>query len=253
MSGRAGTPRDDTERRLLVVIPAYNEEGSLGPVLTELTTTVPEADVVVVSDGSRDRTATVARGCGVAVVELPFNLGIGGALRTGFKYAVRHGYVQAVQFDADGQHDPAAIRALEDGLDGGADLVIGSRFAEGGTVTYRVGRVRRTAMAILARFVRMLTHRALTDTSSGFRGFSRRALEYFAETYPIEYLDSVEALVMADAAGFVIDEVPVRIRERVSGQPSARNFRLVYYYLRLLVVMIVRIGRRDRQPIEAPV
>ena len=247
-----GDPAPPTSR-VLVIIPAYNEEASLPRVLEELTTTVPAADVVVVSDGSLDRTARVARHSGVAVVELPFNLGIGGALRTGFKYAVRHGYTRAVQFDADGQHDPAEISALERGLDAGADLVVGSRFAAGGEVTYQVGRSRRAAMRVLARFVRTLIHRDLTDTSSGFRGFSSRALEYFAQTYPVEYLDSVEALVMADVAGLAIDEVPVRMRERMSGEPSARNFRLVYYYLRLLVVMILRIGQRDRQPIEAPV
>src|SRR3954449_13480228 len=122
MSDAAGRTRD----RTLVIIPAFNEEDSLGPVLTELTAVVPPADVVVVSDGSIDLTAQVARGAGVTVVELPFNLGIGGALRAGFKYAVRNGYRRAVQFDADGQHDPGEIAALERGLDRGADLVIGS-------------------------------------------------------------------------------------------------------------------------------
>lgn len=242
-------------RQMLVIIPAYNEEESLPRVLEELTTTVPDADVLVISDGSLDHTAEVGRHHGVAVVELPFNLGIGGALRTGFKYAVRYGYARAVQFDADGQHDPTEIHALERGLDSGADLVIGSRFADGSErdEDYLVGRWRRAAMTVLARFVRTLIHRDLTDTSSGFRGFSRRALEYFAKTYPVEYLDSVEALVMADAAGLVIDEVPVRMRQRMSGQPSARNFQLAYYYLRLLVVMVLRIGRRHPEPIEASV
>src|SRR4051794_39483860 len=220
MSDAAGRTRD----RTLVIIPAFNEEESLGPVLTELTAVVPPGDVLVVSDGSIDLTAQVARDAGVTVVELPFNLGIGGALRAAFKYAVRNGYRRGVQFDADGQHDPDEIAALERGLDAGADLVIGSRFATDGVVTYRVGRARRLAMTFLARFVRALIHRRLTDTSSGFRGFSARALEYFARTYPIEYLDSVEALVMADAAGLTIAEVPVRMRERFSGQPSARNF-----------------------------
>jgi glycosyltransferase involved in cell wall biosynthesis len=236
---------------LLVIIPAFDEEGSLGPVLAELARVVPAADVVVVSDGSLDDTVPVAKAAGVAVIALPYNLGIGGALRTGFKYAVRHGYERAVQFDADGQHDPAEIQALERGLDGGADLVVGSRFAADGEVSYRVGPARRAAMRFLAGFVHALIHRRLTDTSSGFRGFSRRALIYFAGTYPIEYMDSVEALVLADAAGLVIDEVPVRMRERLSGQPSARNLRLVYYYLRLLVVMTLRIGRHDILPVEA--
>jgi glycosyltransferase involved in cell wall biosynthesis len=235
----------------LVIIPAYNEEESLGAVLDELTTFVRPRDVVVVSDGSLDRTADIARRAGVAVVELPYNLGIGGALRTGFKYAVRQGYNRAVQFDADGQHCPGEIAALERGLEAGADLVIGSRFASE-SVEYRVGRARRLAMTFLAWFVRTLIHQPLTDTSSGFRGFSSRALGYFAATYPIEYLDSVEALVLADAEGLVIAEVPVQMRERLSGQPSARNFRLAYYYVRLLIVMTLRIGKR-RHPVEASV
>ncbi len=247
------TPVEEGGARVLVIIPAYNEEASLGAVLAELVEVVPRRDVVVVSDGSVDRTVEVARRAGVAVVELPFNLGIGGALRAGFKFAVRHGYPRAVQFDADGQHDPAEIGALNRGLESGADLVIGSRFADGGRVGYRVGRLRRAAMGLLARFVRTLIRQDLTDTSSGFRGFSARTLEYFATTYPIEYLDSVEALVIAHAAGLTICEVPVHMRDRVSGQPSARNVRLVYYYLRLLVVMTIRIGQRDRLPIEAPV
>ena len=246
-------PNRRTDSTLLVIIPAYNEEGSLGTVLTELHETIPDADVVVISDGSLDRTAEVARNAGAAVVDLPFNLGIGGALRTGFKFAVRHGYTRAVQFDADGQHDPAEIAALERGLDSGLDLVIGSRFADGGEVTYPVGRLRRRAMKILARFVQSLIGQDLTDTSSGFRGFSRTALDCFARTYPIEYLDSVEALVMAHTAGLAVGEVPVRIRGRMSGEPSARKLRLAYYYLRLLVVMTIRIGQDDRKPVEAVV
>ena len=246
-------PNRRTDSALLVIIPAYNEEGSLGTVLTELHETIPDADVVVISDGSLDRTAEVARNSGAAVVDLPFNLGIGGALRTGFKFAVRHGYTRAVQFDADGQHDPAEIAALERGLDSGLDLVIGSRFADGGEVTYPVGHLRRRAMKILARFVQSLIGQDLTDTSSGFRGFSRTALDCFARTYPIEYLDSVEALVMAHTAGLAVGEVPVRIRGRMSGEPSARKLRLAYYYLRLLVVMTIRIGQDDRKPVEAVV
>src|SRR3954466_3715473 len=112
----------------LVIIPAYNEEEALPATLAELAAIRPDLDVLVVSDGSRDKTAALARAAGVAVVELPFNLGIGGALQTGFRYAVRHGYERAVQFDADGQHDPREIATLESGLDDGAGMVVGSRF-----------------------------------------------------------------------------------------------------------------------------
>jgi glycosyltransferase involved in cell wall biosynthesis len=225
--------------RTLVVIPAYNEEQSLPSVLEELADQTPEYDVLVISDGSVDRTAAIARAAGAHVAELPFNLGIGGALRTGFAFAVRNGYDQAVQFDADGQHDPLAVEKLLAPLAGGADMVIGSRFAEGGAVTYEVSGVRRRAMKVLQRLVRRLVGRDFTDTSSGFRSFSRPMLEYFATTYPVEYMDSVEALVMASNAGFHVEEIPVNMRGRTGGAPSNRRLRLVYYYVRLLVVLVV--------------
>jgi len=222
----------------LFVIPAYNEEDALPAVLKELREQMPGFDVVVISDGSTDRTADAAREVGVAVVELPFNLGIGGALRTGFAYAVRNGYQRAVQFDADGQHDPLQVTVLLAGLDRGADMVIGSRFAEGGAVTYPVGRVRRSAMRFLEVLVHFSAGERFSDTSSGFRAFSRPMLEYFARTYPVEYMDSVEALVMACNAGFTVTEAAVNMRGRTGGAPSTRRVKLVYYYVRLVIVIL---------------
>ncbi len=237
--------------RALVIIPAYNEASSLPRVLDELARERPDLDVLVVSDGSTDRTAAVARSAGVAVVELPFNLGIGGALRTGFRYAVEHGYEAAVQFDADGQHDPRTVERLLVPLADGADLVIGSRFVEGGTPTYRVGRVRRIAMKGLERVVQWLVGRRFTDTSSGFRGFSGPMLAFFAWNYPVEYMDSAEALVLAANSGFEVREVAAGMRGRTGGAPSTRGWRLVYYYVRLLVVLLTsytRPGRRHGAP-----
>jgi glycosyltransferase involved in cell wall biosynthesis len=233
--------------RTLIVIPAYNEEQSLPAVLKELAEQTPEYDVLVVSDGSADGTSEVAREAGVHVAELPFNLGIGGALRTGFTFAVRGGYDQAVQFDADGQHDPLAVAKLLAPLADGADMVIGSRFAEGGAVTYEVSGIRRRAMRLLQRLVRRLVGQDFTDTSSGFRAFSRPMLDYFAVTYPVEYMDSVEALVLACNAGFHVTEVPVNMRGRTGGAPSNRRLRLVYYYVRLLVVLVVSTTSRREQ------
>ena len=233
--------------RTLVVIPAYNEEQSLPAVLKELAEQTPEYDVLVVSDGSVDRTADIARANGAHVAELPFNLGIGGALRTGFAFAVRNGYDQAVQFDADGQHDPLAVAAILGPLADGADMVIGSRFAEGGAVTYEVSGIRRQAMKLLQRLVHRLVGQEFTDTSSGFRAFSRGMLEFFAVTYPVEYMDSVEALVLACNAGFHVREVPVNMRGRTGGAPSNRRLRLVYYYVRLLVVLVVSTTTRKER------
>lgn len=236
-------PTDTPDPRLLVVIPAYNEEDSIAAVLDELRRERPDADVVVVDDGSADTTAAVARSAGAVVLELPFNLGIGGALRTGFRYAVENGYQRAFQLDADGQHDPAEFQTLIDRLDDGADLVIGSRFANGET-DYEVGRVRRRAMRVLGATVRVLSGQVFTDTSSGFRAFDRRALELFARTYPVDYMESVEALVMACASGLRVVEVPVRMRTRAGGQASNRNFRLVYHYARLLLVILLTTSRQ---------
>jgi glycosyltransferase involved in cell wall biosynthesis len=181
------------------------------------------------------------------VLELPYNLGIGGALRTGFLYAVREDYDRAVQFDADGQHDPHHIDALIGGLDAGADMVIGSRFAET-SAAYDVGSTRRSAMRILQVAVRLLAGRRYSDTSSGFRGFNRNALTFFSRNYPSEYMESVESLILATFEGFNVVEVPVDMRQRSGGVASSRSLKLAYHYLRLLLVIGAAASRRRRAP-----
>lgn len=205
-------------------------------------------DVVVVDDGSTDRTAAIARAAGATVLSLPFNLGIGGALRCGFRYAVEAGYERAVQFDADGQHDADALAALTAPLDDGADLVIGSRFADG-SGDYDVGWARGRAMGLLRGVVRLLSRRTITDTSSGFRSFSGPMLAYFAVNYPSEYMESVEALLLALNGGFRVVEVPVVMHSRAGGEASTLRFGLVYHYLRVVLMLLVKVHRRpDRQP-----
>jgi glycosyltransferase involved in cell wall biosynthesis len=236
--------------RTLVILPALNEEAALTAVLRELALSCPQLDVLVVDDGSTDATAEVARAEGVPVAVLPFNLGVGGALQTGFRYAVTHGYGRAIQFDADGQHDPTQVPALLAALDEGADLVIGSRFAapEPGSA-YDVGRMRGGAMGVLRLAVRVLSGRTFTDTSSGFRAFSAPLLAFYAADYPNEYLgDTVEALLKACQAGFRVVEVPVSMRVRAAGTPSTQNVKLAYHYLRALVSLLSRapIRRRER-------
>jgi glycosyltransferase involved in cell wall biosynthesis len=218
-----------------VIIPAFNEAEALPGTLAELRAVRPDLHIVVVDDGSADDTAGVARRAGVEVLSLPYNLGIGGALRLGFRYAVERGFAQALQFDADGQHDPAEIATILAPLEAGADLVIGSRFA--GRGDYRVGRSRGVAMRLLRALAMRLAGQRFSDTSSGFRAFSRPMLERFAVDYPIEYLDSVEALVFACRAGYDVREVPVTMRPRAAGTASNRRFRLLYHYVRLLVVL----------------
>ncbi len=177
----------------------------------------------------------------MTVLPLPFNLGIGGALRTGFRYAVELGYERAVQLDADGQHDASEIASLLAALDD-ADLVIGSRFA-GESTTYDLGRTRRGAMRILQSSLRLLSGRTFTDTSSGFRAFNRPVLECFARTYPAEYMESVEALLTAHYEGFRIAEIPVHMAPRSGGEPSNRHLKLAYHYIRVLTQLFVKVHR----------
>jgi glycosyltransferase involved in cell wall biosynthesis len=233
--------------RDLVIIPAFNEAATLPAVLKSLDRHLPDVDVVVVDDGSTDGTAEVARRGGATVLRLPFNLGIGGALRCGFRYAVAGGYDRAVQLDADGQHDPALVPTLLDALDR-ADLVIGTRF--GGEAVYEVGRTRRGAMRVLRFLLRLLSGQSFTDTSSGFRAFGRDVLEFFAESYPSEYMESVEALLAASHQGFRILEIPVEMHQRAGGQPSTQRLRLVYHYVRLLVTLLSQASLR--RPAPAP-
>lgn len=242
-SSRRG-PRHD---RPLIIIPAWNEEAPLPGVLADLKERVPHCDVVVISDGSTDRTADVARAGGATVLVLPYNLGIGGALRAGFRYAVRSGYERGVQFDADGQHDATQIQVLLDALEDGAHMAVGSRFADP-SGEYQVGRMRGWGMGLLRFTVRRFTGKPFTDTSSGFRGFSRPVLEFFADTYPSEYMESVEALLMAHRAGFDVREVPVVMRERQDGTASNRNLKLLYHYTRLLLTLTAGAQRRRRVP-----
>lgn len=233
--------------RTIVVVPAYNEQEALPSVLAQLAATVGDLDVIVVDDGSSDSTATVARDAGVRCIVLPFNLGIGGALRAGYRYAVDHGYQRAVQFDADGQHRADQIGVLTAALDSGADLAVGSRFLEG---DYDVGRSRAAAMWVLRVGVRVITGQSFSDTSSGFRAIQGDLLEVFAREYPVNYMDSVETLVEACRRGYTVVEVPALMSQRAGGVPSQRPLRLAYHYARLIVALIGSPRRRPRSTRE---
>lgn len=227
-------------------MPAFSEEAALGPVLREVAAAVPTVDVLVVDDGSPDLTAQIARAGGARVLRLPFNLGVGAAVRAGLRFAEEQGYERVVVVDADGQHDPAAISTLLRRLDDGADLVVGSRFA-GDAGSYEVGRMRRAAMRSLARTVQRITNLELTDVTSGFRAFDRKAVELLAREYPSEYLaDTVEVLLVAHYAGLRIAEVPVTMRRRATGRPSSRGIRLLIDFLRLRIGIASAVYRRGR-------
>lgn len=227
---------------MLVIIPALNEVQSVAGVIEEVGAAYPQAHILVVDDGSTDATRATAIRAGADVLSLPFNLGVGAALRAGFRYAVRFGYEVAVQVDGDGQHDPADIEGLLRGLRD-ADLVIGARFA--GRGEYEVRGARRLAMRMLARSLSARTNATLTDTTSGFRAFNRPVIELFAREYPAEYLgDTIEALLIVGRAGFRVTQVPVQMRPRRHGEPSQSSVRSVLYLARAVLAMLMSRTRR---------
>ncbi|HEV2086754.1 MAG TPA: glycosyltransferase family 2 protein [Cryptosporangiaceae bacterium] len=228
--------------RVLVVVPAWNEAGSIAEVVAEVRGELPAADVLVVDDGSTDATSAEARAAGAIVARLPYNLGVGGAMRLGYRYARDHGHTVAVQIDADGQHDPRYVAKLIDALTE-ADIVIGARFA--GEGDYHVRGPRRWAMSMLSWVISMLAHTRLTDTTSGFRACNRRVIELFAASYPVEYLgDTVETLVMAVRRGYRVRQVPVAMRRRMAGTPSQSSFRAVVYLGRAMMTLVLALVRR---------
>jgi len=233
--------------RVLVIVPAWNEQDSLAATIKDVRTTNPDVDLLVVDDGSRDRTAQVAAENGALVCRLPYNLGVGGAMRAGYRFAIRHGYDVAVQIDADGQHDPAYLPSLLERLDvenGGADLVIGARFAGEGD-PYRVSLLRRLAMTLLARTLSRMARTRLTDVTSGFRVANRRAIGVFAAHYPAEYLgDTVESMVIAIRAGCTVTQVPVQMRVRQGGQASQTPLKAALYLARAVVALALALVRR---------
>jgi glycosyltransferase involved in cell wall biosynthesis len=232
--------------RVLVVVPAWNEALSLAGVLREIAAHLPDVGVLVVNDGSSDETSAVARSCGVQVLDLPFNLGVGGAMRAGFRYALAEGYDVVVQVDADGQHNPREVPRVVEALER-ADVVIGARFAEEGD--YEVRGPRRWAMRVLATTLSRLARTRLTDTTSGFRASGPRAIRLFAVHYPAEYLgDTIESLVIALRSGLVVEQVGVSMRERVAGRPSQRPVKAAIYLMRACLALGISLTR-PRQPL----
>jgi glycosyltransferase involved in cell wall biosynthesis len=220
----------------LIVMPAFNEEDAIGAVIAEVFLAVPGASCLVVDDGSTDRTSQRARRAGALVATLPYNLGVGGAMRVGFNYALAEGYENVVQVDADGQHDPQSIQRLIDELDT-ADLVLGARFA--GEGDYEAKGPRRWAMIVLANLLSHFAGTRLTDATSGFRASGPRAVRLFADHYPAEYLgDTLESLVIATRAGCVIRQIPVSMRPRAGGTPSHRPVKAAVFLLRVGVAML---------------
>jgi glycosyltransferase involved in cell wall biosynthesis len=237
-------------KRVIAVVPAYDEEGAIADVVAGIRALGGRFDVVVVDDGSADGTAAAAAAAGATVVSLPYNLGIGGAVQTGFRFALERGYEIAVRLDGDGQHDPAELPKLLAPLEAGeADIVTGSRFTDGDRA-YRPPLGRRIGIVFFARLVSLLTRQRVTDTTSGFQALNRRGIALFAEDYPSDYPE-VEATLLVLKHRLRLCEVPVRMREREHGTSSITFVRSVYYMLKVTLALFVAMFRKYTLPAEA--
>lgn len=242
-------PSDISSARMhetLVIMPAWNEAEVIGTTVREVFEYGPECDVLVIDDGSRDNTAALAEEAGARVLRLPFNMGVGGAMRTGFKYAKSHGYTQVIQVDADGQHDPRDIKSVLDGLRD-ADIAIGARFADKGT--YEVRGPRKWAMGVLAWSLSRIAGTRLTDVTSGFRAANEKAIRQYVDHYPAEYLgDTIDSLVVAVRSGCKVRQVPVSMRERQGGQPSHDPIKAALYLGRSGLALLFALTRKRSTP-----
>ena len=232
----------NAEQRVLIIIPAWNEAGSIADVIAEIRDELPAYDVLVVNDGSTDETERVALAAGARVVSLPYNLGVGGAMRLGYRYADENDYDIAIQIDADGQHDPRYVPKLIDAL-GASALVIGARFA--GEGDYQVRGPRRWAMGLLSRVLSRMAKTTLNDTTSGFRACNRDIIRLFAQWYPVEYLgDTVETLVRVIRLGHPVSQIPVAMRPRAAGMPSNSPAKAMIYLGRAMITLLLAVNRR---------
>jgi glycosyltransferase involved in cell wall biosynthesis len=234
--------------RVIAVVPAHNEEGAIGGVIDEIRAFDPTFGVVVVDDGSVDDTSAVAARHGAAVITLPFNLGIGGAVQTGFMYALENGYPTAVRLDGDGQHAASELGTLLDALLAGqADIVTGSRFV--GEARYKAPLARRIGIVWFAWLVSLLTRQRVTDTTSGFQALNRKGIELFARDYPSDYPE-VEATILVYKHRLRLTEVPVQMREREHGSSSITFVRSVYYMFKVTLALCIAMVRRYAVPDE---
>lgn len=236
--------------QVLVVMPAFNEAEVIGQVISEVRATLPGAQVLVVSDGSTDNTVEIARSAGARVLELPFNLGVGGAMRLGFRYALENEIPMAVQLDSDGQHNPADVPALIAQLDD-YDVVIGARFA--GQGSYEVRGPRKWTMRFLSMVLSKALGTRLTDTTSGFKAHGPRAIALYAHDFPAEYLgDTIESMVTGHRAGLRFTQVGVAMRDRAGGTPSHNPAKSAIYLARAFFALTIAFLRpRTRSTLTA--
>lgn len=232
----------DQPMKVAIVIPAYNEEDSLGRVIRQVREIMPTADIIVINDGSTDATPHIADGYGVTVLNLPYNLGIGSAMQTGFMYVRERNHDLALQVDGDGQHDPNEIPILIKALQSsGDDVVVGSRYLE--DRGYITPALRRLGIVILSSLISLIVRRRITDPTSGFRVLNRRAINLCAEDYPFDYPEP-EAIVMFHRAGLSVREIPVTMNPRYGGQSSITPLRSGYYMVKVILSILLNLLRQ---------
>jgi glycosyltransferase involved in cell wall biosynthesis len=226
---------------ILVVIPAYNEAGNIEGVIKDLREHFPQGRAVVINDGSIDETSSISQGLGVDVINLPYNLGIGGAVQTGFMIAERDNYDAVIQFDGDGQHMAQEIEKILNHVNTEADMVIGSRFVD--MNSYSMPFFRNIGARIFSFIISLIRNEKITDTTSGFRAYGKKAIKIFSSNYPEDYPE-VEALILAHKKRLSIKEVSVRMRTRLRGKSSITPLWAVYYMIKVLLAIFVDLMRK---------
>jgi glycosyltransferase involved in cell wall biosynthesis len=237
--------------KVLVVVPAYNEEKSLGPTLRGICSELPGVRVVVINDCSSDFTSEVAHAEGADVVDLPCKLGYGGAVQTGFKYALIHGFDFVLQMDADGQHAPRSAAGLLDVVvRGQADVALGSRFL--GQANYYISLPRRLGMTAFASIIKLVTGRPFSDPTSGFQAMNAAVVRFFAQdNYPSDFPDA-DTIILLVRSAFRVQEVPVTMQARVTGSSMHSGGKALYYVAKMMLSILIVLLRRRVSHIHAP-
>jgi glycosyltransferase involved in cell wall biosynthesis len=232
----------NTDEKILIIIPAYNEEETVGQVIAKTQQSLPGADILVVNDGSSDSTSAISKQQGAKVLDFPYNLGIGAAMQAGYKFAYQMGYDIAVQCDADGQHRPAQIKKLIDTLlNDKVDIVLGSRYLE--TRRFRSSASRRLGMLIFSKVLSFIIGQKLTDTTSGFRAVNKDVIKILSVFYPSDYPEP-EVLVLLHKEGFKIKEISINMNSRKIGNSSITPSKSIYYMVKVMLAIFIDLCKK---------
>lgn len=228
------------DKKILLIIPAHNEEDSIKKTIES----IKNYDYIIINDGSTDQTEQILIDNNYNFISLCFNLGIGGAVQTGYKYALENDYDIAVQFDADGQHNAESIKdLLQPIIDNNADFTIGSRFIQKNSTNFKSSFLRRVGIRLISNVIFLFSKTRIYDTTSGFRAANKKVIAYFAENYPKEYPEPVSDYELIKL-GFKVAEVPAKMHERTAGKSSIHTWKSAYYVINVLIsIFAIKIRR----------